>query len=132
MKKLIGGGLVALAIGLTGCTVVAEGEPTAVAPQASDFAIDVTVVSKLCGTSDWCIYLYDVSARWLPPTPLPRGTTTVVYTVSGGNQIQTGDAELSGEYPSDSQTYTNPFRTSVIGPDGTSLVGTATKVTVEK
>ena len=78
MKRLLIGGIGALAIGLTGCTSTVAGQSTTVAPQASDFAVDVTVASYYCYhpySSEGCLYRYDVSVRWPPATPLPSGMT---------------------------------------------------------
>jgi hypothetical protein len=136
MKRLLIGAIAALAIGLTGCTVA--GQPTAARVQPSDFAIDIVIVdANWCGDYfpqlplDSCAYSYNVSARWLPAVPLPGGTVTVVYTVTGGEQPMSNHIKFSG-MPSEARTSTNPLMESVIViGDPRQLTGRATYVTVD-
>ena len=135
MKRLIVGGLAALAIGLTGCTIA--GRPTTASVQPDDFAVDVIITDAQCDgryapqAPHDCLYQYEFSVRWLPAVRLPSGMTTVAYTITGGNQPQSGHVQLDGEYPSRLQTYTNRSGAAVMGPTGAVLTGHATYVTVD-
>ena len=129
MRRLIIGIIAAFTIGLTGCTSTVTGQSLAAAPQASDFAVDITVNSYYCYhpySTEGCLYRYDVSVRWLPATPLPSGMTTVTYQVNGSS----GDVEFAGTFGAEAQMYTNPVRRLTVAHEGTNLTGTVSKVAV--
>lgn len=125
MKHLIAG--IAAAIGLTGCTVI--GHPTAASVRPDDFAVEPVIMSTSCGqyapqAPDRCLHQVEVTVNWLPDTPSPAAT--VVYTVVGGEQPQSGHVTFNGAWR---EAHTTPWFMMVAAPTDVVLTGRVTYVT---
>lgn len=96
--------------------------PTAVPPAPADFLVDVIVTEQKCFGSAGCIYHYTINPQYLSATPLPD-KTTVVFTVTGGDQDQIGNFTIDSD-----GTATFDRETNIDGPEGADLRATVTKV----
>jgi hypothetical protein len=128
MKRLVVGGLAAL--GLIGCKSAVSGQPTVTAPQPSDFAVDVAVVSYT-----------PLIARKVPLLVRRFGALAASRRAAVGydhrdlphrrgelTSFPTGDVQFSAAFGARAQTYTFPVRRLVVAREGMNLTGTAIKV----
>lgn len=129
-----------LAIGLTGCvpeevTASSPGSPAlgwsssttparpvAGPPTASDFVVGVIVTEQKCFGSAGCNFIYTINPQYISTKPLPE-KTTVVYTVTGGDQDQVGNFTIDSN-----GTATFDRGTSISGQEYADLQATVTQV----
>ena len=134
MKRLLIGGLGALAIGLTGCSATGGAHtvsahtvnlpvttptvvPVSYTPKTTDFTVGVIITQKHCFGSYGCNYKYDIDPTYVGIQPLPDKKLTVIYTVTGseeGDRMENFTIDKSG---------TAHFNKGgmVTAPDGTDL-----------
>ena len=129
-----------LAIGLTGCvpeevTASSTGSPAsgwsssttparpvAAPPTTADFVVGVIVTEQKCFGSAGCNFNYTINPRYVSTKPLPE-KTTVVYTVTGGDQDQVGNFTIDSN-----GTATFDRETSISGQEYADLQATVTQV----
>ena len=138
MKRLIVGGLAALAIGLTGCSATG-GAPshgntatgTVPVPTPADLRVEVLVTEKQCFGPDNCIYTYDATllpTASFPPQPDGR-TLFVVYAVTGGAQEQIGNFTVDNRDGHGDVRPDSPA--TAVAPHGAVVTATVTHVSAE-
>ncbi|MBU9764634.1 hypothetical protein FR943_12340 [Mycobacterium sp. TNTM28] len=97
--------------------------PSAVLPPTTaDFDVDVIITEQKCFGSAGCSYQYTINPRYTGAKPLPD-KTTVVFTVTGGEQDQIGNFTIAAD-----GTATFDRETSIDGPEGADLQATVTQV----
>ncbi|WBP94048.1 hypothetical protein O6072_20305 [Mycolicibacterium neoaurum] len=124
-----------LAIGLTGCvpeevTASSTGSPAsgwsssttparpaAAPPTTADFVVGVIVTEQKCFGSAGCNFNYTINPQYISTKPLPE-KTTVVYTVTGGDQDQVGNFTIDSN-----RTATFDRETSISGTGLRRLAG---------
>lgn len=129
-----------LAVGLTGCvpdevTASSTGNPpagwsssttppapVAAPPTTADFVVGVIMTEQKCFGSAGCNYRYTINPQYISTKPLPE-KTTVVYTVTGGDQDQVGNFTIDSN-----GTATFERETSISGQENADLQATVTQV----
>jgi hypothetical protein len=96
---------------------------TALAPPVpADFVVGVIITEQKCFGSAGCSYRYTINPQYISAKPLPD-KTTVVFTVTGGEQDQVGNFSIDEE-----GTATFDRETSISGPEAADLRATVTQV----
>lgn len=135
---MIGAALIAA---ITGCTpqtitntrssstpawgsVASSTAPTATVapPQPTDFVVGVIITEQKCFGSAGCNYRYTINPQYISAKPLPD-KTTVVFTVTGGEQDQIGNFTIDAD-----GTATFDRETMLSGPEGADLRATVSQV----
>lgn len=91
-------------------------------PTPDQFFIQVIVTSKNCFGSAGCNYEYTINPQYFSLNPLPK-KSTVIYTVTGGDQDQVGSFTID-----QNGTATFQRENTLQGPDGAQLEAKATQV----
>lgn len=91
-------------------------------PVPADFIVGVIITEQKCFGSAGCSYRYTINPQYLSANPLPD-KTTVVYTVTGGEQDQVGNFTIDQD-----ATATFDRETSISGSEGADLRATVTQV----
>jgi hypothetical protein len=105
-----------------GSSSTAVPTPTATPPVPADFVVGVIITEQKCFGSAGCNYRYTINPQYISAKPLPD-KTTVVFTVTGGDQDQIGNftIDTDGMATFDSETM-------ISGPEGADLRATVTQV----
>jgi hypothetical protein len=82
---------------------------------AADFVVGVIITEQKCFGSAGCSYRYTINPQYISAKPLPD-KTTVVFTVTGGEQDQVGNFTIDGD-----GTATFDRETSISGPEAADL-----------
>lgn len=96
--------------------------PIAEPPVPADFVIGVIVTEQKCFGSAGCIFHYTINPQYISTKPLPD-KTTVVFTVTGGDQDQVGNFTIDAN-----GTATFDRETSISGQENANLKATVTQV----
>ena len=91
-------------------------------PVPADFVVGVIVTEQKCYGSAGCNYRYTINPQYISAKPLPANTT-VVFTVTGGDQEQIGNFTIN-----EHGTATFDRETGISGPEGADLRATVTQV----
>lgn len=91
-------------------------------PVPADFIVGVIVTEQKCFGSAGCNYRYTINPQYISVKPLPT-KTTVVFTVSGGEQDQVGNFTID-----EGGTATFDSETRISGPEDADLRATVTQV----
>jgi hypothetical protein len=91
-------------------------------PMPADFVVGVIITEQKCFGSAGCNYRYTINPQYVSAKPLPA-KTTVVFTVSGGEQDQVGNFTIDQD-----GTATFDRETSISGSEGADLRATVTQV----
>jgi hypothetical protein len=131
-----------LAAGLSGCVASTHGTstnsrnsgsawsettptsstPVAAPPTPADFAVGVIITEQKCFGSAGCNYRYTINPQYVSAKSLPE-KTTVVFTVTGGEQDQVGNFTIDAD-----GTATFDRETSISGEENANLRATVTQV----
>lgn len=96
--------------------------PVAAPPTPADFVVGVIITELKCFGSAGCNYRYTINPQYISTKPLPD-KTTVVYTVTGGEQDQVGNFTIDSD-----GTATFDRETSISGEENANLQATVTQV----
>lgn len=96
--------------------------PVAAPPTPADFVVGVIITEQKCFGSAGCNYRYTINPQYISTKPLPE-KTTVVFTVTGGEQDQVGNFTIDAD-----GTATFDRETSISGPESANLQATVTQV----
>lgn len=96
--------------------------PAAAPPTPADFVVDVIITEQKCFGSAGCNYRYTINPQYISAKPLPD-KTTVIFTVTGGEQDQVGNFTIDSE-----GTATFDRETSISGEENANLQATVTQV----
>lgn len=96
--------------------------PVAAPPTPADFVVGVIITEQKCFGSAGCSYRYTINPQYISAKPLPD-KTTVVYTVTGGEQDQIGNFIIDAD-----GTATFDRETSISGDENAKLQATVTQV----
>ncbi|UXA10247.1 hypothetical protein KXD97_19110 [Mycobacterium sp. SMC-8] len=91
-------------------------------PTAADFEVGVIVTEQKCFGSAGCNYRYTINPQYVSAKPLPD-KTTVVFTVTGGDQDQVGNFTIDQD-----GTATFDRETSISGQENANFRATVTQV----
>ncbi|MCX8557996.1 hypothetical protein OS121_23385 [Mycolicibacterium mucogenicum] len=91
-------------------------------PTPADFIVGVIITEQKCFGSAGCNYHYTINPQYISAKPLPD-KTTVVFTVTGGDQDQVGNFTIDA-----SGTATFDRETSISGQENANLKATVTQV----
>jgi hypothetical protein len=94
----------------------------AASPVPVDFVVGVIITEQKCLGSAGCNYRYTINPQYISANPLPD-KTTVVFTVTGGEQDQVGNFTVDKD-----GTATFDRQTSISGREGADLRATVTQV----
>jgi hypothetical protein len=103
-------------------STVAPTTTTAAPPVAADFVVGVVITEQKCFGSAGCTYHYTINPQYMSAKPLPD-KTTVVFTVTGGEQDQIGNFTIDSD-----GTATFDRETTISGSEGADLRATVTQV----
>jgi hypothetical protein len=103
-------------------SVPAPSTTTVAPPVAADFVVGVIITEQKCFGSAGCSYHYTINPQYISAKPLPE-KTTVVFTVTGGEQDQVGNFTIDQD-----GTATFDRETSISGSEGADLRATVTQV----
>lgn len=107
----------------TGLSAVTTPTRSKVAPPTpADFIVGVIITEQKCFGSAGCNYHYTINPQYLSTKPLPD-KTTVVFTVTGGDQDQVGNFTIDAN-----GTATFDHETSISGQENANLKATVTQV----
>jgi hypothetical protein len=95
---------------------------TVAPPIPADFVVGVIIAEQKCFGSAGCSYHYTINPQYISAKPLPE-KTTVVFTVTGGEQDQVGNFTIDQD-----GTATFDRETSISGPEAADLQATVTQV----
>ncbi|AMO60822.1 Uncharacterised protein [Mycolicibacterium phlei] len=98
--------------------------PPAAQLTPADFLVEVIVTEQKCFGSAGCNYRYTIDPRYISDKPLPE-KTTVIFTVTGGDQDQVGNFTIDAE-----GTARFDRETSISGAEHANLQATVTRVVV--
>lgn len=96
--------------------------PATAPPSPSDFIVGVIVTEQRCFGSAGCNYRYTINPQYISTQPLPD-KTTVVFTVTGGEQDQVGNFTIDAD-----GTATFDRETRISGEENANLQATVTQV----
>lgn len=96
--------------------------PSAAPPTPADFVVGVIITEQKCFGSAGCNYRYTINPQYIGTKPLPD-KTTVVYSVTGGEQDQVGNFTLDS-----TGTATFDRETGISGEESANLRATVTQV----
>ena len=85
---------------------------TAAPPVPTDFVVSVIITEQKCFDSAGCNYRYTINPQYISAKPLPD-KTTVVFTVTGGEQDQIGNFTIDAD-----GTAIFDRETMLSGPEG--------------
>jgi hypothetical protein len=105
-----------------GSSSTAVPTPTATPPVPADFVVGVIITEQKCFGSAGCNYRYTINPQYISAKPLPD-KTTVVFTVTGGDQDQIGNFTIDT-----AGIATFDRGTMISGPEGADLRATVTQV----
>jgi hypothetical protein len=105
-----------------GSSSTAVPTPTATPPVPADFVVGVIITEQKCFGSAGCNYRYTINPQYISAKPLPD-KTTVVFTVTGGDQDQIGNFTIDTD-----GMATFDRETMISGPEGADLRATVTQV----
>ncbi|ABM10882.1 MULTISPECIES: hypothetical protein [Mycolicibacterium] len=91
-------------------------------PTPADFVVGVVITEQKCFGSAGCNYRYTINPQYISSKPLPE-RTTVVYTVTGGEQDQVGNFTIDAD-----GTATFDRETRISGEENANLQATVTQV----
>lgn len=91
-------------------------------PTPADFIVGVIITEQKCFGSAGCNYQYTINPQYISTKPLPD-KTTVVFTVTGGDQDQVGNFTIDAN-----GTATFDRETSISGQENANLKATVTQV----
>ena len=91
-------------------------------PTPADFIVGVIITEQKCFGSAGCNYHYTINPQYISTKPLPD-KTTVVFTVTGGDQDQVGNFTIDAN-----GTATFDRETSISGQENANLKATVTQV----
>lgn len=103
-------------------TMTASSRPVVAPPIPADFVVGVIITEQKCFGSAGCNYRYTINPQYVSAKPLPD-RTTVVYTVTGGDQDQVGNFSIDS-----GGTATFDRETSISGPANANLRATVTQI----
>ena len=95
---------------------------TAAPPVPADFVVGVIITEQKCFGSAGCNYRYTINPQYVSAKPLPD-KTTVVFTVTGGEQDQIGNFTIDAD-----GTATFDRETMLSAREGADLRATVTQV----
>jgi len=104
-------------------TTVSTTPPVAL-PTPADFLVEVIITEQKCFGSAGCNYRYTIDPHYVSAKPLPE-KTTVIFTVTGGDQDQVGNFTIDAE-----GTARFDRETSISGAENANLQATVTRVVV--
>lgn len=96
--------------------------PAAAPLTPADFVVGVIITEQKCFGSAGCNYRYTINPQYISAKPLPD-KTTVIFTVTGGEQDQVGNFIIDSE-----GTATFDRETSISGEENANLQATVTQV----
>lgn len=96
--------------------------PVAAPPGVADFLVGVIITEQKCFGSAGCNYRYTINPQYVSAKPLPE-KTTVVFTVTGGEQDQVGNFSIDAD-----GTATFDRETTISGEENANLQATVTQV----
>ena len=91
-------------------------------PTPADFIVGVIITEQKCFGSAGCSFHYTINPQYISAKPLPD-KTTVIYTVTGGDQDQVGNFTIDAH-----GTATFDREESIDGQEGAVLKATVTQV----
>lgn len=91
-------------------------------PTPADFVVGVIITEQKCFGSAGCNYRYTINPQYISAKPL-LAKTTVIFTVTGGDQDQVGNFTIDAD-----GTATFDRETSISGQENASLKATVTQV----
>lgn len=103
-------------------TTTTSPTPVAAPPTPADFLVGVIITEQKCFGSAGCNYRYTVNPQYISAKPLPE-KTTVVFTVTGGEQDQVGNFSIDAD-----GTATFDRETTISGEENANLQATVTQV----
>lgn len=103
-------------------TTTTSSKPVAAPPTPADFVVGVIITEQKCFGSAGCNYHYTINPQYISAKPLPE-KTTVVFTVSGGEQDQVGNFSIDAD-----GTATFDRETRISGEENANFQASVTQV----